>query len=93
MSDYKNPVCRGSWDLGSACGRCERCKETSPGGNVTPLHGPTAIGHGISSAATDLDAAIVLAIDAAKAAGLPQGLIVGLLHGHAHAQTHQMVTK
>ena len=32
------------------------------------------------------------AIDAAKASGLSQGLIVAELHGHAHAQIHQMVT-
>lgn len=24
---YKNPVCRGSYVLGSACGRCERCED------------------------------------------------------------------
>lgn len=59
---------------------------------VTPMHGPTAMGHGISKAATDLDAAIVQAIDAAKRAGLPQGLLVGLLHGHAHAETHKMIS-
>ena len=40
-----------------------------------------------------LDKAIADAVDAAKAAGLPQGLVVSLLHGHAHAQTHQMVTE
>lgn len=25
--EYKNPVCRGSKDLGTACGACERCLE------------------------------------------------------------------
>lgn len=25
MSDFKQPVCRGSFALGSACGHCERC--------------------------------------------------------------------
>jgi len=47
----------------------------------------------INKALTDLDSAIAKAIDAAKASGLPQGLIVAELHGHAHAQTHQMVTE
>lgn len=39
-----------------------------------------------------LDDALVQAIKAAKAAGLPQGLIVSLLHGHAHCQTGIMVS-
>jgi len=30
MTKYKNSVCRGSWALGTACGKCERCKETDP---------------------------------------------------------------
>ena len=47
----------------------------------------------INAAVNDLDSAIAKAVDTAKTAGFPQGLIVGLLHGHAHAQTHQMVTQ
>lgn len=27
MTDYKNPTCRGSYALGSACGKCERCAD------------------------------------------------------------------
>lgn len=30
MSKYTGPVCRGSWALGTACKRCERCIETKP---------------------------------------------------------------
>ena len=28
---YNKPVCRGSWVLGTACGRCERCEDARPG--------------------------------------------------------------
>jgi len=45
----------------------------------------------INKAVTELDIAIK-AIDAAKAAGLPQGLIVAELHGHAQVQTSIMVS-
>jgi hypothetical protein len=27
--EYKNPVCKGSKEFGSACGTCERCLETT----------------------------------------------------------------
>lgn len=30
MSKYTGPVCRGSWALGTACKRCERCIDTKP---------------------------------------------------------------
>ncbi|MFL8988667.1 hypothetical protein Q8X48_13090 [Pseudomonas sp. QLc11A] len=59
--------------------------------NVTRLHHALPLSNDINKALTELDSAIAKAIDAAKAAGLPQGLIVAELHGHAHAQTHLMV--
>lgn len=60
--------------------------------NVTRLRHALPMSQDISKALTELDNAIAKAIDAAKAAGLPQGLIVAELHGHAHAQTHIMVS-
>lgn len=38
MSDYSGPVCRGSWALGTACGKCERCLETKPPMTTRKLH-------------------------------------------------------
>ncbi|MBC3964281.1 hypothetical protein [Pseudomonas simiae] len=60
--------------------------------NVTRLRHALPMSQDINKALAALDKVIADAVDAAKKAGLPQGLIVGLLHGHAHAQTHQMVT-
>lgn len=60
--------------------------------NVTRLRHALPMSQDINKALTDLDSAISKAVDAARAAGLPQGLIVAELHGHAHAQTHIMVT-
>lgn len=59
--------------------------------NVTRLRHVLPLSQDISKALTELDSAIAKAIDVAKAAGLPQGLIVAELHGHAHAQIHNMV--
>lgn len=52
--------------------------------NVTRLRHALPMSQDINKALTELDVAIAKAIDAAKAAGLPQGLIVAELHGHAH---------
>ena len=60
--------------------------------NVTRLHHALPLSPAINQAITELDSAIVQAIDAAKAAGLPQGLVVSLLHGHAQVQTNIMVS-
>lgn len=60
--------------------------------NVTRLHHALPLSPAINKAITELDSAIAKAIDAAKAAGLPQGLVVSLLHGHAQLQTSIMVS-
>lgn len=59
--------------------------------NVSRIRHQLPVSLEIVVAVTECDATLAKAIDAAKEAGLPQGL-VGLLHGHAHAETHKMVT-
>ncbi|WP_077046655.1 hypothetical protein [Pseudomonas sp. KK4] len=59
--------------------------------NITRLHHALPLSPAINNAVKELDGAIAKAIDAAKAAGLPQGLVVSILHGHAHAQTLSMI--
>ncbi|MGY3285057.1 hypothetical protein ACVW05_002659 [Pseudomonas fulva] len=61
--------------------------------NVTRIRHELPVSMDIVHAVAELDAALVKAIDAAKAVGLPQGLLVGLLHGHAHAETQKMVAE
>lgn len=61
--------------------------------NVSRIRHTLLVGNEIKQATTELDYALVNAIDAAKAAGLPQGMIVSLLHAHAHAETHKMVSE
>lgn len=60
--------------------------------SVTNIRHAAPVSAEIGKALIDLDAAVVKAIDAAKAAGLPQGLIVAELHGHAQVQTSIMVS-
>ena len=60
--------------------------------NVTRLHHALPLPTDVGVAVKDLDDALVKAINAAKAAGLPQGLIVSLFHGHTHCQTGIMVS-
>lgn len=60
--------------------------------NVTRPHHALPLSPAINKAVTDLDSAIAKAIDAAKAAGLPQGFVVAILHGQAHSQTAIMAS-
>lgn len=60
--------------------------------NVTRLRLALPMSPDINKAVSDLDNSIAKAIDAAKAAGMPQGLVVSLLHGHAQVQTNIMVS-
>ena len=60
--------------------------------NVTNIRHAMPLSPEINRAIVELDSAIAKAIDAAKAAGLPQGLVVFLLHGHAQLQTNIMVS-
>lgn len=60
--------------------------------NITRLYHALPLSPAINKAVTELDTAIAKAIDDAKAAGLPQGLVVSILHGHAQVQTSIMVS-
>jgi hypothetical protein len=59
-------------------------------GNVRAL-APGGMSRRTDIAVHAMDSAIMAAISAAKAASVPQGLIVGLLHGYAHDQTAAML--
>lgn len=61
--------------------------------NVTRIRHELPVGLDIVHVVAQFDAALVNAIDAAREAGLPQGLLVSLLHGHAHAETHKMLAE
>lgn len=60
--------------------------------NVTRFRHVLPLSPDINKAVADLDSAIAKAVDAAKSAGLPQGLVVSLLQGHAQVQTNIMVS-
>ncbi|WP_223511488.1 hypothetical protein [Pseudomonas sp. GL-B-19] len=60
--------------------------------SVTRLHHALPLSPAINKAIADLDSVIAKAVDTAKNAGLPQGLVVSLLHGHAQVQTNIMVS-
>lgn len=60
--------------------------------NITRPHHALPLSPAINKAVTELDATIAKAIDAAKAAGLPQELVVAVLHGQAQVQTNIMVS-
>ena len=60
--------------------------------NVTRLRHALPMSPEINKTIVDLGSAIANAVNVAKAAGLPKGLIVSLLNGHAQVQTNIMVS-
>lgn len=61
--------------------------------NVRRIRHELPVSMDIIGAVAEFDQALIKAIDAAKAAGLPQGLLVALLHGQAHNETARMVSR
>lgn len=59
--------------------------------NVTTLSAGGLVTRDQQAAFIDMDKSISQAIDLAKRAGVPQGLVVAALAGHLHVQTHRMV--
>lgn len=59
--------------------------------SVTRLHHALPLSPTIVKAINEMDESLRKAIDDAKAAGLPQGLVVSVLHGHALMQTRSMI--
>ncbi|RON05160.1 hypothetical protein [Pseudomonas brassicacearum] len=58
--------------------------------NVSRIRHALPLSPGINNAIVDLDSAIAKAVGAAKAAVLPQGLVVALLHGQAYSEIVRM---
>lgn len=59
--------------------------------DVVVIQGSGAMTPDQARAFRECDAVIVVALDAAKHAGVAQGLLVAMLHGHAHRETHEMM--
>jgi hypothetical protein len=57
--------------------------------SVTSLYGE--VSPGTARKLHEFDKAVIAAIAQAKAAKVPQGLLVALLHAHAHEQTQQII--
>lgn len=57
--------------------------------SVTSLYGETS--PGVARKLHEFDKAVTSAIDQAKAAKVPQGLLVALLQAHAQEQTQQII--
>ncbi len=61
--------------------------------NVSRIRHELPVSMDIIDAVAEFDVALRKAIDAAKDAGLPQGLLVALLHGQAHSETARMASR
>lgn len=59
--------------------------------NVSNLRGAISLSPEIVKVVRETDAAIVEAINKARAAGIPQGMLTGMLHGYALCETARMI--
>lgn len=59
--------------------------------NVSNLRGAISLSSEIVRVIRDTDAAIVEAINKARDAGIPQGMLTGMLHGYALGETARMI--
>lgn len=59
--------------------------------NVTRLRHALPMSQDINKALAELDGAIAKVVEAAKSAGLPQGIIVSVQYGRAYSQTWIML--
>lgn len=59
--------------------------------NVANIHGALPLSNETVKVVRELDKTITDAINKARQAGLPQGLVVGILHGYALGETARMV--